>query len=649
VTGLVRLKPTPSFTMSYPFISQVFLLIKRLMLLLVLYQFCRLAFLIANFPYFETASTVDVAGAFLFGFRFDLMAILTSNALIVLLHLVPHRIFYHSIYQKSITILFFLINIPLLLLNTIDLEYFKYQGKRTTADLFQLFTMGDDMKNTLPKMMIDFWYVIVVFSVLVWLMSYLYRRTHIKTRDQKINYKTGWREWVTLILVLALFFVGARGGFQLKPLGIMAAARLTSPQLVPLTLNTPFTVIRTLGKSVSDERRYLDDSTALGYFNKTHHFHHQEPFRKLNVVIIVLESFGSEYIGYFNNGRGYTPFLDSLMAQGLTYTNAYANAKKSIDGIPAVIASIPSLLPVSYISSPYIGNNIESIASILAKKGYTSAFFHGGNNGTMNFDNFTSLAGFDHYFGRKEFPGNSYDGHWGVYDEDFYKFFINQCNNFKEPFVSVFFSLSSHHPYSIPDHLRGKFPKGELPIHESIGYADYALSEFFNEARKTKWFDETLFVITADHTGPASQAKYNTRSGMFRIPVLFYHPAEDLKGIVNNPVQQTDIIPGILDYLRYDQPFVAFGKSLISQPETPFAINYPGDVFQVIGSEILIHFDGSERIGAYAYQTDTLLMNNLLNPSDPDQQELENIFKSFYQQFNHSIIHNRMTTNKNHQ
>lgn len=619
---------------------QLILLLKRLLLLILIYQLCRISFLLANINYFHASDLADISGAFFFGIRFDLNAIILLNLPFIFIHLLPLQLFFSTITQTLLKALFFLINIPSLLLNCVDLEYFKYQGKRTTADLFQLFGMGDDMKNTLPRMIMDFWYVLVIFTVLTIVLITLYNK--IKVPSRPADWENKKLAWMMVLPLLAVFFVGGRGGFQYKPIGIMAAARHTTPQLVPLVLNTPFTVLKTYGKKNLEEKKYLSDDEALTYFNKDHLLKSNRNFKPLNVVIIILESFSSEYIGAFNNGDGYTPFLDSLMREGLTFSNAYANAKKSIDGIPAVLASMPTLMTGSYVSSPYNGNKLNSIAGILKSKGYSSAFFHGGNNGTMNFDNFTLLTGFDKYYGRKEYPAEHYDGHWGVYDENFYYYFIEKCSAMKAPFVNAFFSLSSHHPYNLPQNYKGRFRKGSLPIHESIGYADYSLKCFFDKAKNTDWYKNTLFVITSDHTGPSEKAYYNTKLGMFRIPILFYQPGTNLKGWDANVTQQTDIVPGILDYLNFDNPFSAFGNSLLDTTRYPFAVNFAGDVFQAMDNTYLIQYDGTDIAGCYNYKTDSLLFNNIYADSDESQIKLTKTLQSVLQQYNRSLIRNEL-------
>jgi phosphoglycerol transferase MdoB-like AlkP superfamily enzyme len=620
---------------------QLILLLKRLLLLLLIYQLSRIAFFISNYSYFQSAGLLQILNSFIAGTRFDISVIFILNIFFILIHFIPAKWFFNHATQTILKFLFIIVNIPAILLNSIDMEYFKFQGKRTTADLFQLFGFGEDMKNTIPQMAKDFWYVILLFLILSAIAIVFYN--HIKVRKTTLNAagRLGWKAVLILFPCLLLLFLGARGGMQYKPLNIMAAARFTTPQLVPLVLNTPFTVMKTLGKELVEEKNYMPAGEALKYFNKVHQYKKPGTFKKMNVVILIMESFSSEYIGALNNGDGYTPFLDSLMHESLVFSNAYANAKKSIDGIPAIIAGIPTLMSSSYISSPYNSNKLRSIAGILKSKNYSSAFFHGGNNGTMGFDNFTLLTGFEKYYGRKEYPGNEYDGQWGIFDENFFYFFINKCNSMNTPFVNVFFSLSSHHPYTLPSHLKNKFKKGPLPIHESIGYADYSLSCFFREAKKQSWFNNTLFVITADHTGPSVKPYYQTKAGMFRIPLIFYCPSLNLKGDNPGVTQQVSIVPGILDLLGYSEPFVSFGNSMFDSTHA-FAINYTGDMYQLADNEQLLQFDGNDAAGLYNYKVDSFLFNNIKNPKDPKQQKLTLMIESVLQQFNSSLIKNEL-------
>ncbi|MFM2190295.1 MAG: Lipoteichoic acid synthase 1, partial [Bacteroidota bacterium] len=445
---------------------------------------------------------------------------------------------------------------------------------------------------------------------------------------------------------LPMAFLGARGSWDLKPLRIANAASVGHPGAAPITLNTPFTIIKTFGAPTMELRYEMDEKEATRHFKREKSNGADEQVKPLNVVVIILESFSAEYSALLSGNKGYTPFLDSLMQQGLYFTHAYANAKKSIDGIPAVTSSIPALMPVSFITSPYSANRITSIAGLLAEEGYASAFFHGGNNGTMGFDNFSRISGHQKYFGRSEYGRGDYDGNWGVFDEPFYEFTVRECSKMKQPFAITFFSLSSHHPYSIPEKLKGRFPKGQLPIHESIGYADYALRAFFEAASKQPWYNNTLFVLTADHTGPAELTEYSTRNGVFKIPMVYYKPDGSLKGVSDRTVQQSDIMPTVLDYLGYKKKWMDFGTSVFDSNSIGMAINSTGDLFQIIRNDSLLQFDGMKSVALYSLKSDPLMQYNLIGSPNTTMEELEILIKSYLIQYQTAMRSNNLTRNK---
>ncbi|MFN5224239.1 MAG: LTA synthase family protein [Bacteroidota bacterium] len=611
-----------------------------IMVMALVFQVQRLLFLLFNLDSFEGLGISDFLMAFIYGIRFDLSAIIMINALYLFALLVPINLQERAGFQKGLDVLFLIINIPAIILNSIDLEYFKFQGKRTTADLFDLFVLGDDVKNTLPQMAKDFWPVLLVSLILSVVIILIQRKKLVVKSKSRGQYKLS--NWLLTSIALPLAFLGARGSWDLKPLRIANAASTGHPGAAPIILNTPFTIIKTIGVPTMELRFEMDEQDAIRYFSREKTNLTTEQFKKMNVVVIILESFSAEYSSLLSGKKGYTPFLDSMMQQGLYFNHAYANAKKSIDGIPAVTSSIPALMPVSYITSPFSANRITSIAGLLADKEYASAFFHGGNNGTMGFDNFSRISGHNKYFGRSEYGKEDYDGNWGVFDEPFYEFFVEEVSKMKEPFTATFFSLSSHHPYSIPEKLKDRFPKGQLPIHESIGYADYALRAFFEAAAELPWYDNTLFVLTADHTGPAESPEYSTRNGVFKIPLVFYRPDGSLKGVSNKTVQQADILPSVLDYLGYDESWSDFGTSVFDSSSTGIAVNSTGDLYQITRNDTLLQFDGMKSVGLYSLKSDPLMEDNLIEQSNTGKIELELIIKSYLIQYQNAMRNNTL-------
>jgi phosphoglycerol transferase MdoB-like AlkP superfamily enzyme len=563
------------------------------------------------------------------------------------MHLIPFGFRSKTHYQKILQILFFLFNIPALAFNFIDFIYFGFTLKRTTSDIFKWTGLGNDLKTLIPKFMHDFWYVFLLFFAMIWMMAYLYKKTRLHL--QHISKETTFQrpllglQLVYMALFILLMVVGVRGGMQLRPLSILSASEGISPSNIALVLNTPFTIIQTLEKDALKEVKYMSSTKASALFNIYKTPSSTDSLKRLNVVILILESFSKEYSGSLNAYKGYTPFLDSLLNESLVYTEAFANGKKSIEGIPAIVAGIPTLMESPYITSSYSGNQINSIASLLKKQGYSTSFFHGGTNGTMGFDHFAKMAGFEAYYGRNEFKNDrDYDGTWGIYDEPFLQFMAQKLNKTQQPFVGCCFTLSSHHPYAIPDKYTKTFKKGTLEIHQSIEYADFALRQFFKTASKMPWFQNTLFVITADHSSLSEYPVYQTSLGSYRIPISFYHPGSDLKGRDSEVVQQLDILPSVLDYIQYPEPFISFGESVFRKNKMHAAVNYMSNVYQYIEKEYVLQFNGEKSIGLYAYHKDSLLQNNLVAQNTRCRDSLEKRLKAIIQTYNYTLIHNRM-------
>jgi phosphoglycerol transferase MdoB-like AlkP superfamily enzyme len=430
-------------------------------------------------------------------------------------------------------------------------------------------------------------------------------------------------------------------------LNILSASRYGTGKTAELVLNTPFTILKTYGKRTVEEVSWIPPEEAQRLAPVVKKPVPGSTFRRKNVVVLILEGMGKEYIGSLNAYAGYTPFLDTLIRQSLVFPNAYANSKRSIEGIPAIVAGLPALMYDPFITSAYSGNSVTSLASLLKQEGYASIFFHGGTNGTMGFDNFSRLAGFDRYFGRTEYHNDAdFDGSWGIYDEPFLRRAAQELNQTDTPFVAALFTLSSHHPYSIPPQYKDKFPQGTLPIHPSIGYADYSLKRFFEEASRMPWFSHTLFVITADHTALSEYGFYRNHVGLFSIPVIYYAPGDSLTPQKNfRTTQQIDILPSVMDYLGYDKPFFALGESVFDKEHNGYSIQFIDGTYQLIEDNYVLMMDTIRRNSLFDFVADSLLLTNLAARDSIRENEMESKLKSVVQQYNRALVHNEMKIN----
>jgi phosphoglycerol transferase MdoB-like AlkP superfamily enzyme len=633
---------------------KVFLI--RLYLALLFLTFGRVLLFIFDHQYFHDVTFSEFISIVFYGLRFDISTCVFFYSPFILLSILPFPFRSNPFYQNLLFIAFAISTVLTLAGNLLDCAYFPFTLARTTADLFNVLGLGDDAMTLLPAYLRDFWYFFLILIVLIFLELFLYSRAKLTISEKKVSGKKNHflpylKKSIISLIIAVLCIIGVRGGLQLRPISIMTAGEYTSAKNVALVLNTPFTILKTIGKSGVKNIEYFDKNALDKIFSPVqNYFKKEKPTKVNNVVVIILESFSKEYIGAFNrnldNGKykGYTPFLDSLMKESLVFTNAFANGKRSIEAIPAALAGIPSIMNDAYITSMYSGNNINSLASVLKKKKYSSAFFHGGTNGSMGFDGFAKIAGFDKYYGRSEYNNEKdYDGKWGIFDEPYLQYIAGVLDKTVKPFVAGMFTLSSHHPYKVPDKYVNIFPKGKLPIHQSIYYSDYSLRKFFKTLSQKSWFDSTLFVITADHTSESIYPQYETRSGMYAVPIIFYQHNSNLKGISKTVTEQSDIMPSIMDYLNIDASFVAFGESALDSSNNHFAINFVNETYQLMYKNFAMVFDGTKGISLYDMAKDSLQKHNILESSPIVRNELERKVKAIVQSYNQRLMKNEMT------
>ena len=533
--------------------------------------------MINNFSSFNFFDEVSFFSILIECIRFDLSILLYINSLVLFLILVPINFRVKKWYRTFVNTIFLIVNIPFIILNNIDIEFFQYNQKRITSDFVDLLLLGNDTAQVLPSYILTYWPILLLTLFQVYV---LVKHSNFEPKSVISNFKSFSNSLLIFLMSVLFFVVGARGGLQLKPINTINAGELSNPIFSNLILNTPFTFLHSFKSEKLFPYNYFSDEELNNTISLNRNYP-SEKQKKYNVVVIIMESLSKEFVG-FHNDHDLTPFLDSLMNHSLVFTNAYSNGLRSIEALPAITASIPTLSNTPFISSVYAQNKFNSLPSVLSKKGYSTSFFHGGTRGTMGFYGFAKKAGFQKYFGLEEYDNKAdYDGTWGVYDEPFFNYFSDKIKAEAKPFFTTFFSLSAHPPYNIPNKYDTIFKEGDLEIHKLISYSDYSLKVFFENIKHEGWFDNTLFVITADHTSPKSSDElYKNKIGRYSIPMFFYTPNGELKGINDVVTQHIDIMPSILDYLGYDMPFISFGESVFRKKS--WAIHYNNNRYCLI-------------------------------------------------------------------
>ena len=590
---------------------------------------------------------------FIGGMRFDTTAILYTNLLYILMFMLPLPFRFNIKYQNVAKYIYFITNGITLAANCMDIAYFPFTKRRTTFDVFKEFSHGENIGGVFANALNDNWFLMLFFIGMIIFMVWRYgrplKKSSIFIRNPLIYYPlcTVW-----FALGVGITIVGLRGGvrFSLRPITLSNAGQyITEPIDVPLVLNTPFSIYKTIERKGVQKLIYFDNRHEMEkIYSPIHLPPDSAVFNNMNVMIIILESFGKEYWGIYNkrldngNYEGFTPFLDSLAAQSLTFEYSYGNGLKSIDALASTLVSLPAI-PEPFVLSPHFDNKIQALPLLLKEKGYQTAFFCGHPNGAMGYLAFCNIIGIENYYGMFDYGNNKdYDGIWGIWDEEFFQYTAEVISSMQQPFLTTLFTVSSHHPFKLPERYANTFEDGPMPIHKCIRYSDFSLQRFFETARQQPWYDNTLFVLTADHINFIVRDEYRTTPELFSVPVIFYKPDGSLKDYQYSIAQQIDVMPTILGYLGYDKPYLAFGFD-VNRTEERFAINYLNGYYQLYTDKYVLLFDGLKTTGLYEIHSD---MTNNLEGKLPDvQNELEMKVKAFLQEYTTRMVDNKLTVN----
>lgn len=645
----------------------------NILMVYVMYFVCRIVYYAENSDAFSLFSDDSSLWLMFRGsLMFDTSAILYTNAPYALMMLLPVPLLagkgryecFSLWWKKTAKWMFIVVNSLCCYINLADAAYFQFTGRRTTCSVFQEFSNENNITGILFTEFLRHWYLVIIGIIITFTLIKLYSDTNEsvffnKSRQSRISYFIA--RVVCILVFIPLCIGGMRGGLThaVRPITISNANQYANtPADATLILNTPFSMLRTITKKTFVDPKYFSNQELDAIYSPLKVSNNKE-MQKKNVVVLIVESFGKEYIGALNknldggNYKGYTPFVDKLIEKSLTFEYSFANGRKSIDGMPSILSSIPMFVEPFFLT-PSSMNDISGIAGELGKQGYHTAFFHGAENGSMGFEAFAKSTKFNSYFGRNEFNSDKrfngdkdFDGTWAIWDEPFLQFYAKKMSELKEPFMTAVFTASSHHPFVVPDKYKNVYcEEGDNLIHKCIRYTDHSLEEFFRTAEKEPWFNNTIFVMTSDHTNMSDHSVYQTDLGVYTAPIIIYDPSGDIKpGCSNVIAQQIDIMPTILNYLGYPHSYVAFGKDLLNTaPEESWAVNYNNGIYQYLKDGYFIQFDGERLKGVYRYQSDPLLKHNLVKDLQNDEKiiNIERELKAIIQSYMQRMINNEL-------
>ena len=641
--------------------SPIALLI-NLLLAYIIYALARLTYVLVNYSYFaEGLEKADIGQWIKGSLMFDTTAICYTHIPYIVLMLLPLWLKETRFYHHLCKWLFIIVNAVALAINLADAVYFPFTLRRTTTTVFQEFSNENNIAAIILHNTLTHWYLFLVFAVLIWGLSKLYVMPRTDYRDfftgkKRLGYTI--KHLVCLAIAGVATVAGCRGGLQsgVRPITISNANQFVErPTDCAVVLNTPFALIRTIGKSNFEIPPYFASlNAAAKVYSPVHMIVPKGKSNKKNIVILIVESFGREYIGGFNKDffggkyKGYTPNVDRLIEKSMVFRYSFCNGRKSIDGMPSILCGIPRF-GEPFILTPASMNDYTGIPGLLSRWGYQTAFFHGANRGSMGFLAFSKKIGFQNYYGRQDydedprFGGDAdFDGNWGIWDEPFLQYYCAKMSEMKQPFMTALFTVSSHDPFVVPDKYKNVYKEEHLPIQKCIRYTDMAIGKFFASASKQKWFKNTIFVITSDHTNQSDHAQYMTDIGGFCSPIIIYDPSGEIKASrIDAIAQQTDIMPTLLNYIGYPTPYLAFGADLFHTPlEKTWAVNYLNGIYQYVKYGYVLQWDGRQTKAIY--RLDDLLMQHNLVGQVKEQQQMETELKAIIYQYMYRMVKDKL-------
>ena len=485
-----------------------------------------------------------------------------------------------------------------------DLAYYRQAGKHATVEFLLLYQNFTDIALMAFR---DYFYVPLLYLALAVIFFVFWRRlvrSYIPNAVVPMGRGALVRGLGIVIVFVLLHVIAFRGGFQGRPLRPADAFQHLTQAQGDFALNGVYTAFYAIfnaaefpahadRESIAAVQNMLRGknekfvSDALPFYRTV--VGETKPIKK-NVVFIILESWSARRLGIFGDKTGATPFFDSLAAKGLFFTRAFATGRRSIASLPSALSSIPTLFGSLYITSPHEQNFQRGMGSIFSAQGYSTAFTYAAKAGSMGFNAFARLAGFDKITTRESFPADApHDGTWGIYDHVMFERVLADFDAAPKPALSVVYTLHPHPPFTLPDQPRAGY-------YNALRYSDGTLRDFFSAAEKKPWFRDTVFVLMADHAFEDVQG-YDA----FHIPLLFYAPGFIAAKKDTTVASELDVLPTLVDLLQLNTTHAAMGKSLFAgDPHFAFIdIEYAAGLIREKNSRLLAVFFDPEKYRGY--------------------------------------------------
>lgn len=530
---------------------------------------------------FGQLSFNQVITALLVGLRFDISMGALFIGIPLLLLFFPFKWVQHRYWQNFWLSYIFIAWLFFILLMIIDTIYFGQVHRHVGAEIN---TLNNDLGAMFALAVSNYRLAILLFLLCVPISVWLLR---IFLRYPSKQPKHPWRQLLIWPVLFSLLLLAQRGNYSGKPIGVGEAFFSDSISQGYLAMNGAFAISRAIVEKQPDVRLFMPQIEAVSITRdqlsspNSPYLNIEYPLlrkvdgtisSKPNVVVLMLESWGALHIDSIRRQNnlpplGVTPNFDKLVEQGRLYTHFYANGQRSIQGAAAILASQPTLPSMSVLGLGMEHNRLSFLGDLGKSEKYETIFLQSSDRGSFHFDSIAARAGFDKYFGAEDIknlhefqkPAST----WGTWDHNTFQAANQLFASAKKPFIGFIFTSTTHTPWLIPDSRWKKYTgaSDRDAFLNTLFYADWALGELIAAAKKEGYFDNTIFIITADHANEfVEQPEFVPNQ--FHIPLLIVGPGIK-PGLDDRPGSQVDIIPTIVDLARWKTPYAALGRSLI--------------------------------------------------------------------------------------
>jgi hypothetical protein len=376
------------------------------------------------------------------------------------------------------------------------------------------------------------------------------------------------------LLLLLLVFLAGRGSFGNKPLNPIDAFNAGSYDLAQLELNGAFSMAKAIGeKPPRIGKRDFDAALEQLGFGPG-----GQPFARAatggprhNVVVFLLESWSAKYVDAFSDGHpfGVTPNMDRLAREGIVFTNFYSSGQRSFEGVQAVLTGLPAL-PGMQTLTQGLSLRVPRVGRLAASQGMRTVFTQSAPRRSLRLDSVSRSLGFDEYYGMEDNARLLIDYpdapafRFGL-DHETMQGLADRLHGEPRPFLAFLFTGSTHAPYApVPAALQSQYPKDhpQKGLLDVIHYADWSIGQFMARAREEPWFDNTVFIFTADHPQGSRKPDKELRD-RFHIPLVIYAPGLFGHRVDTNVASHVDIFDTIVDLLGVQADYLSTGHSLL--------------------------------------------------------------------------------------